>query len=266
MARKKTSSDRVGLKASISRRLREVRQELFGEHGGPEMARRLGLPARTWYNYESGVTVPAEVLLSFIDQTGANPLWLFNGLGPRYLQGSQGGEQLAPSDLIRRCLESLLEGDPYPALITATDPDNPLPSPEGSVPLPLVDAESLLNDDPTIGISAPRILASRRWIANPNATFAIRLDDAAMEPILPVGSILGVDRSVNDPLKLQGRLVLANYQGRPLVRFLEISSRHLILKPSRPSRDSAMIPIPWSVGSESPLIGQIVWSWTRFLG
>ena len=37
--------------------------ELFGEHGGPQLAHLLGIPARTWYNYEIGVTVPAEVIL-----------------------------------------------------------------------------------------------------------------------------------------------------------------------------------------------------------
>ena len=84
MARKKTPKVRVNVKASLSRRLREIRQELFGDHGGPELARRLSLPARTWYNYETGVTVPAEVLLSFIEQTGANPLYLISGEGPKY--------------------------------------------------------------------------------------------------------------------------------------------------------------------------------------
>ena len=83
MARKKTSKIRVNVKASLSRRLREIRQEIFGDHGGPELARRLGLPARTWYNYETGVTVPAEVLLGFIEQTGANPIWLLTGEGSR---------------------------------------------------------------------------------------------------------------------------------------------------------------------------------------
>ncbi len=83
----KTPKVRVNVKASLSRRLREVRQELFGEHGGPELARRLGLPARTWYNYETGVTVPAEVLLSFIEQTGTNPTWLLTGEGPKYQRG-----------------------------------------------------------------------------------------------------------------------------------------------------------------------------------
>ena len=33
------------------------------------MARRLGIPVRTWYNYEGGVTVPAEVILKIIELT-----------------------------------------------------------------------------------------------------------------------------------------------------------------------------------------------------
>ncbi len=109
MARKKTSKVRVNVKASISRRLREVRQELFGEHGGPELARRLSLPARTWYNYETGVTVPAEVLLAFIDQTGANPIWLLTGEGQHLRRESDASDlaELSPIQLIRRGLEKL---------------------------------------------------------------------------------------------------------------------------------------------------------------
>jgi hypothetical protein len=77
-------SDRVSNKVAIAGRLRLVRAEIFGEHGGPELAGRLGLPSRTWVNYESGVTVPGEVLLKFVVVTGAEPLWLLRGEGPIY--------------------------------------------------------------------------------------------------------------------------------------------------------------------------------------
>jgi hypothetical protein len=43
----------------------------------------LSLPARTWMNYERGVTVPGEVLLRFLDTTGTNPHWLLTGEGKR---------------------------------------------------------------------------------------------------------------------------------------------------------------------------------------
>src|SRR3954463_3592606 len=109
VARKKTPETLVNVKAQVSGRLREVRTEIFGEHGGPEMARRLNLPARAWYNYETGVTVPAEVLLNFIDQTNANPIWLLPGEAPRYNTPSDGKPttDLSPIDLLRRGLEML---------------------------------------------------------------------------------------------------------------------------------------------------------------
>ena len=63
-------------KLALAERLATLRLELFGERGGPEMARRLGIPVRTWYNYEGGVTVPAEVVLKIIELTSVEPVWL----------------------------------------------------------------------------------------------------------------------------------------------------------------------------------------------
>jgi len=105
----KTPKVKVNVARSLSARLREIREELFGPHGAPDLARRLNLPARVWYNYETGVTVPAEVLLGFIDQTGADPRWLLTGDGPKYRpepdDPSLSG--LSPIELIRRGLETL---------------------------------------------------------------------------------------------------------------------------------------------------------------
>lgn len=75
---------RMARREGIAARLRELRIERFGEHGGPAMARELNLPVRTWYNYETGVTVPAEVLLEVIERTGARPPWLLKGEEPKY--------------------------------------------------------------------------------------------------------------------------------------------------------------------------------------
>ncbi|HKI20636.1 MAG TPA: hypothetical protein VKA15_22290 [Isosphaeraceae bacterium] len=77
-------SDRARNKAAIGRRLRQIRSEMFGEHGGAELAERLELPFRTWFNYENGVTIPGEILLHFIEVTGTEAHWLFRGEGPKY--------------------------------------------------------------------------------------------------------------------------------------------------------------------------------------
>jgi len=87
MARRKTLPESVRAKLALAERLLSLRSELFGERGGPEMARRLGIPARTWYNYEAGVTVPAEVILKIIELTSIEPSWLLHEKGPKYRQG-----------------------------------------------------------------------------------------------------------------------------------------------------------------------------------
>jgi hypothetical protein len=90
MARKKMSPETEQARSVLARRLREVRTDLFGDKGAAELARALNVPARTWYNYEVGVAVPAEVLLRFIDVTGAETQWLLYGQGEKY-RGSAAG-------------------------------------------------------------------------------------------------------------------------------------------------------------------------------
>lgn len=262
VARKKTPTVRVNVKAQISSRLREVRQELFGEHGGPELARRLNLPARTWYNYETGVTVPAEVLLSFIDQTGTNPVWLLTGQGPKYRRGLEDMvlADLSPEDLIRRGLEKL-EQEPNEVVFVA--PEN-LSGEDASdfVAVDLVPLASLGSKGPTR--PEGHILAYRQWIPHPRETVAVQLKDDAMHPILPAGSVVAVDRAVRDPRLLQGKLVAAVPDGRPMICWLEMSGRHLILRPNQPSREHPMVPVDLEDHAESPIVGQVVWSWSRF--
>jgi hypothetical protein len=71
-------------KAAVAGRLRLIRLELYGDPGGPTLAGMLGLPSRTWANYERGVTIPGETLLGFLVLTGLEPLWLLRGVGERY--------------------------------------------------------------------------------------------------------------------------------------------------------------------------------------
>jgi hypothetical protein len=264
VARKKTSKIRVNVKASISRRLREVRQELFGEHGGPELARRLNLPARTWYNYETGVTVPAEVLLSFIDQTGANPVWLLSGEGERYRREVEGSllAELTPIQLIRRGLEKL-EQQPHEVVVIS--PDN-LPGDSSSdfVAVSLVPLHELGSRSIDPKEIEGHILAYREWLPHPRETVAVRLKDEAMFPILPAGSVVAVDRSVTDAQRLQGKMVAARPDGVPMIRWLDLTGRHLIFRPNQASREHPLIPMELDETAPSPIIGQVVWSWSCF--
>ena len=65
----------------LAERLREIREELCGEHGPQFLADALKVPVQTWLNYESGVTAPALVVLKLIDIARVNPHWLLTGQG-----------------------------------------------------------------------------------------------------------------------------------------------------------------------------------------
>lgn len=78
-------SDWQVVKQGLAHRIREIREDTFGQHGGPLLADALQLPFRTWLNYEGGCTIPAQTILRFIELTDAHPHWLLTGEGPKYL-------------------------------------------------------------------------------------------------------------------------------------------------------------------------------------
>jgi hypothetical protein len=75
--------------SDLALRVREIRRETFGENGGPLLAHCLRIPFRTWLEFEAGRTIPAEILLCFVELTHANPHWLLTGRGNKY-HGSDG--------------------------------------------------------------------------------------------------------------------------------------------------------------------------------
>ena len=93
------------------------------------MARRLGIPVRTWYNYEAGVTVPAEVILKIIELTSIEPSWLLHGKGPRYRQGIPERRDpgappaMAVGALVRTALQLLESQGPAESRVSGSDED-----------------------------------------------------------------------------------------------------------------------------------------------
>jgi hypothetical protein len=65
----------------LALRFREIRENLYGEYGAQFLADALEVRVETWLNYESGVTMPAHVVLKLIDRARVNPHWLLTGQG-----------------------------------------------------------------------------------------------------------------------------------------------------------------------------------------
>jgi hypothetical protein len=85
MEKSSQPSDWQAIRHDLARRIREIREDLYGEHGGPLLAEALDLPFRTWHNYEGGCTIPAHSILRFIEVTDAHPHWLLTGEGEKFL-------------------------------------------------------------------------------------------------------------------------------------------------------------------------------------
>src|SRR5438309_1398094 len=121
MARRKNAPESIKIKQGLSDRLRSLRTEFYGDRGGPDLARTLGIPVRTWYNYENGVTVPAEIILRIVELTAVEAVWLLRGEGPKFRSNATGpgssrsggrSDGLASSSvttLLRAALERLEE-------------------------------------------------------------------------------------------------------------------------------------------------------------
>jgi hypothetical protein len=98
VARVKTLPKVLQTKQLLAERITDLRLELFGARGGPELARRLGIPTRTWYNYEGGITVPGEIILKIVEVTAVEPMWLLRGTGPKYSNSRKDSGENTPLD------------------------------------------------------------------------------------------------------------------------------------------------------------------------
>jgi hypothetical protein len=71
-----------GRHRALAEQLRRARIEHFGDDGVADLSRRLGVPERTWRNYEGGVTMPADVVLRFMVLTGVTACELLQDGSP----------------------------------------------------------------------------------------------------------------------------------------------------------------------------------------
>ena len=261
MARRKNLPESVRVKCDLSERLREIRTELHGERGGSEMARCLGLPIRTWYNYESGVTVPAEVILKFVELTSVEPLWLLHGQGSKFRIASAHSavgdsvEALLRTALHRletkrpRVLTPELDAESSVALSTSGESrEIVLIRVEGS------DYERLNSD------SGPRFMAARReWMAARRECRCLRIDGDAMTPVVSDGAYVAYSDDEEKLEDLNGSLVVAWVDDKTLIRWFGISGRFGVLRAENPLHDPATVLFELSDASEIHRLRRVLW-------
>jgi Peptidase S24-like len=250
MARRKTLPESVRAKLALAERLASLRSELFGERGGPEMARRLGIPVRTWYNYEAGVTVPAEVILKIIELTSIEPSWLLHGKGPKFRQGIP--ERRDPGSpptmtvhsLLRTALQLLESQGPAESKAPASSeeaimrpPGTQDGSPGGGLPQGEAggDLGSGNGVEARAGGEPDASQAARsEWIAARREGRCIDVVGDAMAPVVADGASVAYSAHEEGPDQLHNKLVVAWIEGQPTVRWFQHCGRYALLRAENP--------------------------------
>lgn len=259
MARRKTLPESLRAKLDLAERLAILRLELFGERGGPEMARRLGIPVRTWYNYEGGVTVPAEVVLKIIELTSVEPTWLLRGKGPKFRNASHsdrgdGQPTMMVGALLRTALQ-LLEGDASPELGTATarflESEKHLGDVAADAKEAHLDAGAGTHDE----LRADRGRGEREWLEACREGRCLTVEDASMEPVLTRGAMVAFASEEESPRELDGRMVAVWMGGQPVIRWFQDQGDHGLLR----TQDPSVRPLRLALDDELPRIRRILW-------
>jgi len=270
MARRKTLPDCVQAKYALAERLRMLRAELYGDRGGPELSRRLGLPIRTWYNYESGVTVPAEVVLRIIELTSVEPIWLLHGQGPKFRSTRPGrpeslvGAGVSVGVLLRTALQ-MLETDESSRSSSAPSRHEREYSHNGDDDPGFDDEEALIeikddNSEPLTRTSGPRYLAARsEWLDAERDCRCIQVVGDAMAPILMDGAYVAFAKNEEPLAALDGRIVVAWIDNQPIVRWFQFCDKVGVLRAENPSTVPNQVLVDLESHPEGRKIRRVHW-------
>lgn len=274
MARRKTLPESVRAKLDLAERLGALRSELFGDRGGPEMARRLNIPVRTWYNYEGGVTVPAEVMLKIIELTSVEPIWLLHGKGPKFRQvrNERVDGDSKPSRtvgaLLRTALQMLENSDSGRARTERPgfNPRTPADS-EFEFSLPSHAAPRMAPHDPAGQGREPRLIEDevrpaatpQDWIEAQRDNRCVQVSDDAMAPIVAAGASVAYSDHDEDFFDLDGKIVVAWIEDRPIVRWFQNCGRYALLRAENPATEPQQMLIDLENASEIPRFRRVLW-------
>jgi hypothetical protein len=246
MARRKTLPESVRAKYALAERLSSLRAELYGDRGGPELARQLNLPVRTWYNYESGVTVPAEVILRIVELTSVEPMWLLHGKGPKFRNVAHERREAAAQSgisvesLLRTALQMLEEGEKEPPNLIFSKGTAARPLEENAHVVLLAIDDS--TGQPIDKTSGPHYIAARsEWIDAERECRCIRVEGDAMSPILADGAYVAFSKAEENAADLDGKMVVAWVDGQPIVRWFQFCGRYGVLRAENPASMPATI-------------------------
>jgi hypothetical protein len=245
------------------------------------MARRLGIPVRTWYNYEGGVTVPAEVILKIIELTSVEAVWLLHGEGPKFRNAKPdriaagGTSSVTIGALLRTALQLLEEKNErtWPGAEGIRDDaelDNELHTGADSSPPSGVDHRafrelakmSVASDDSAVpgNDDGSRGSETRRdWLAAQRDNRCVFVSGDSMAPIVADGASVAYAKEEDDIQQLDGKLVVAWVDNQPVVRWFQQCGRYALLRAQNPSTVPQQVLVDLDDHKHRPRFRRVLW-------
>jgi len=270
----------------FAERLGKIREDAFGKNGRSAFARALGIPLTSYLNFENGRVPPMDIIVKMMALTRVNPQWLVHGDGAQYLPKDV---ELPPAKDAASLLAGLVgenarlkeqllaaKRSTHPAVLVVpadTDPQEWLASQgqvqaaaDEHVAVPVLSGANAAVPPENV-FEADKdgwLLCPRSAIKHPKATFAFRVQDGAMAPAIPAGSLVGIDCSACDPerlLKAGNSVVAVRAPSRGCVlRRLVKAEKHWLFVPADPAGTAETV--VWSPGEEAecPVIGRVIFA------
>ncbi len=222
----------------IARRLREIREELFGPKGQAEMARFLSVSPESYRQYETArVRLPNRITTLLCEKKKISPVWVLTGKGSKFLDYRTLGMRIAEA-----LFEEEESGIPVLASVGAGGPYD-------------------IDELEPVG----RLVVDEHFTTPGMVALKVRGD--SMETGIPDGAIVGVDtrkRTLKD-LQTRGVYVLGIRNEGVVIRRLYISkNKTLSFIPDNPTKENPPYTYTYTRKerrySEEPIInGRVVW-------
>lgn len=267
--------------ADSAERLKKLRKEAYGDRGRSDFARALGIPITSYLNYENGRVPPIDMVVKMMALTRVNPQWLLHGKGQQHLPRDI---TLPPTEDAACLVTELLEENarlrkqqvaakraarPAATVVPAgMDRERWLvqerriqAAAEEHLAVPILSGRVASNSPENV-LDADNdgwALFPKSAVKHPRSTFAFRVQDDAMEPAVPEGALVGIDRSMRDLQKVwrsRKRLVAIRdaKSGCVISQFEKAGEYWVVLSASGAG------PMVWAEGEagRSPVIGTVV--------
>jgi len=274
----------------FAERLGKTREAAFGRTGRSAFARALGIPLTSYLNFEHGRVPPMDIIVKMMTLTRVNPRWLVHGEGPQYLPRDV---ELPPAEDAASLVAALLEQNAkleeqllaakrsaHPAVLVVPADVAPKEwlaghgqiqaASEEYVAVPILSGKNAENPPENV-FEADRdgwALCPRSAVRHPKSTFATRVEDDAMAPAIPQGSLVGVDCSIRDPRKLCKDAGAAVAVRDPrlgcTVRRIEKADQHWLFLPASRSEENKAVVWSEGGGTECPAIGAVIFAFVAY--